>query len=159
MRTLRKNLRDVHSTPNEMFHDINMHARLDWLTPLYTELRLVSVVSENAARRQRKYSKYPRSIQVIFSAGSSRQLLVSVPHTVEKFSPQQKPIEIPHTIKMHATIAPAHDLRLSIQKIHVVREPSNKASRVPPTTCCEKLMIRRRTALNKTLSTFYSALA
>jgi hypothetical protein len=45
-------LPDVLSTPNEMFENITMHA---WLTPLYTELRLVSVVSENAARRQRKY--------------------------------------------------------------------------------------------------------
>jgi hypothetical protein len=51
MRTLRRNLL-CDKPPNEMFQNIAMHA---WLTPLYTELRLVSVVSENAARRQRKY--------------------------------------------------------------------------------------------------------
>jgi len=55
MRTLRRNLL-CDSTPNEMFNNITMHA---WLTPLYTELRLVSVVSENAARRQRKYLYNP----------------------------------------------------------------------------------------------------
>jgi len=91
MRTLRRNLL-CDSTPNEMFQNITMHA---WLTPLYTELRLVSVVSENAARRQRKYlyNQNHRLHMQVRGNGES-----SFKSNVEKLSAQSTPSEISYYI-------------------------------------------------------------
>jgi hypothetical protein len=65
--------RDLHSTPNVMFQSINFHA---WLSPLYTDLRLVSIVSENAARSSAQVLVVPRS-SIAHAAFCQRRIVFS----------------------------------------------------------------------------------